>query len=278
MDSDQDVILCYLCKSQSVIVYCYCDTCDVYLCKPCIGKHLSDENVEHEIVPIKHQQSTLVFPNCGTHQNKKCVLQCKNCNKVVCSSCMASKQHMGHIFEEVAEVHKLKNIQILQTYRTVPQEKTDRKSFWSEPILSVKLKDLFKSFKIEFPEDPLNESFVREILNENLVTEIKSLSDGIVLIKDIHEKNQYEHGNMAAVVFEIDVVSGDDQYSVVIKVNIKYHNHIITSPESQLHVLCNLLALVFICRHATFVYNFTFLFLLKNYKDNCYYFWIEASL
>eukprot|EP00105_Crassostrea_gigas_P043784 XP_019927932.1 PREDICTED: tripartite motif-containing protein 2 [Crassostrea gigas] len=103
--SAQDVHRCDLCET--AIVHSYCDVCHVNLCKPCIGEHISDGYQKHAIVPFLERRSTLIYPKCGTHEHKKCKLQCKNCaNSFICSSCTASEQHRGHIFVEVSHAYK----------------------------------------------------------------------------------------------------------------------------------------------------------------------------
>lgn len=104
--SPQDVQRCDLCMT--TIADSYCDFCLVNLCKPCIGEHIIDEYDKHKIVPFRHRKSTLIYPKCGTHPHKICDLQCKNCNIVVCSSCLTSDQHKGHCFLEISEVYKTK--------------------------------------------------------------------------------------------------------------------------------------------------------------------------
>nr|XP_034315580.1 uncharacterized protein LOC117685353 [Crassostrea gigas] len=105
--SAQDVHRCDLCET--AIAQSYCDFCHVYLCKPCIGEHISDEYETHKIVRFQDRGSTLIYPKCMTHTPKTCELQCKNCdNSFVCSSCTASEQHRGHIFVEVLGVYKTK--------------------------------------------------------------------------------------------------------------------------------------------------------------------------
>nr|XP_019924222.2 uncharacterized protein LOC105331618 [Crassostrea gigas] len=101
----QDVHRCGFCET--AIVHSYCDICHVNLCIPCIGKHISDGYQKHAIVPFQERRTTLIYPKCGTHKNKKSKLQCKNCaNSFICSSCTASEQHKGHIFVEVLHAYK----------------------------------------------------------------------------------------------------------------------------------------------------------------------------
>uniref|UniRef100_K1RC11 Uncharacterized protein n=1 Tax=Magallana gigas TaxID=29159 RepID=K1RC11_MAGGI len=103
----QDVHRCDLCET--AIAQSYCDFCHVNLCKPCIGEHISDEYETHKIVRFQNRKSTLIYPKCMTHTPKNCEHHCKNCDNIfVCSSCIASEQHRGHIFVEVLEVFKTK--------------------------------------------------------------------------------------------------------------------------------------------------------------------------
>nr|XP_019919995.2 uncharacterized protein LOC105321134 [Crassostrea gigas] len=105
--SAQDVHRCDLCET--AIVHSYCDICHVNLCTPCIGKHISDGYDKHKIVPFKERRSTPIYPKCRTHSHKFCEFQCVNCNNIlICSSCMASEQHMSHKFVEIAEIYKKK--------------------------------------------------------------------------------------------------------------------------------------------------------------------------
>ncbi|XP_052677738.1 uncharacterized protein LOC128158819 [Crassostrea angulata] len=95
----QDVHRCDLCET--AIVHSYCDFCHVNLCKPCVVDHISDGYDKHKIVSFNERRTTLIYPKCGTHSNKHCELHCKDCGSFVCSSCMASEQHIGHRFVEV---------------------------------------------------------------------------------------------------------------------------------------------------------------------------------
>ncbi|XP_022290397.2 uncharacterized protein LOC111102033 [Crassostrea virginica] len=100
--SAQDVARCDLCKV--TIVHSYCDFCHVNLCKPCIGEHISDDySTKHIIVPFHQRRSTLIYPKCETHSKKSCEFQCKDCNALLCSHCLASEQHNKE--------HKLSNLE-----------------------------------------------------------------------------------------------------------------------------------------------------------------------
>ena len=66
--SAQDVARCDLCEI--AIAQNYCDFCHVYLCKPCIGEHISDEYDKHKIVPFHQRRSTLIYPKCNHIQKR----------------------------------------------------------------------------------------------------------------------------------------------------------------------------------------------------------------
>ncbi|XP_065935764.1 E3 ubiquitin-protein ligase TRIM71-like [Magallana gigas] len=105
--SAQDLHRCDLCET--AIVHSYCDFCHVNLCKPCILDHILDEYDKHKIVPFKQRRSTLIYPKCDAHQQETCKYQCRDCKNIyVCSSCIASEQHRGHIFEEITNIYKIK--------------------------------------------------------------------------------------------------------------------------------------------------------------------------
>lgn len=108
--SIQDVIRCDLCEDR--IVESYCDYCYTNLCKPCIGKHISDEYDKHKIVSFKQRRSTLIYPKCKTHPNKTCELQSKQNNKFICTICSASDQVKGHDFVVLDDLCESKKLDI----------------------------------------------------------------------------------------------------------------------------------------------------------------------
>nr|XP_022288876.1 uncharacterized protein LOC111100980 [Crassostrea virginica] len=114
MDPDysaQDIARCDLCKV--AIVQSYCDFCHVNLCKPCIGEHISDDYSKHTIVPFQQRRSTPIYPKCETHPNKTCKFQCKDCIILLCSYCLASKQHnKDHELSKLEEIFNQKKDQI----------------------------------------------------------------------------------------------------------------------------------------------------------------------
>lgn len=110
--STKDETRCEICKK--AIVHSYCDFCHVNLCNPCTGEHILDKYDKHKVVPFYRRKSSLIFPKCGTHENKTCNFQCKNCETFVCSFCIASKQHKKHDFVELTEVYETKKENIVK--------------------------------------------------------------------------------------------------------------------------------------------------------------------
>lgn len=91
---------------------------------------------------------------------------------------------------------------------------------WIEPITSVELRNILKSFSLNFPHHPTCDSLVREILKEHplqgLVTAINSLSQGIVLAKETHRIHGEQLGSVR--VFEVDIIRDKNQFCVFDKV------------------------------------------------------------
>lgn len=233
----QDVYRCDLCEDPSVKSYCL--YCHVILCKACKEKHVSGAYNKHAIVPFSERRSTLFFKECGRHPNKTCELRCKDCNFIVCSSCIVSKKHRGHIFENIIDFYGKGNEPLKEnaqesetsrfsSYKEEFLGETDKKLSWSENITSEELRKQFFSFNIKFPDDHLRHSFVHAILNEDLrkqlMFEIKSLSNGIVLT-NFHKKTHVKQPGEARV-FEVEVVNIKDELCVVQKVFLKLYSNV----------------------------------------------------
>lgn len=90
-----------------------------------------------------------------------------------------------------------------------------------KPITSQELKKLFNSLKVDYPDASLCESFVRQIIQDDmlrkLVTAVKSLSKGIVLSKYIPTRRRFMP-TVEACVLEVDVVYDEHKHFVIIKV------------------------------------------------------------
>nr|XP_034305030.1 uncharacterized protein LOC117682143 [Crassostrea gigas] len=185
--SPQDVHQCDLCETATV--YSCCDFCHVNLCKPCMGKHISDGCDQHKIVQLQDQRSTLIYPKCKTHPQNNCEFQCKDCNNIfVCSSCMASKQHKGHNFVEVTEVYKTKKSDIKKDI-----EKIEKQIFPTyeeiERVMKNQLANLDGGYeKLTTEMSKQGEQWHREI--ESIINKMKTeISKMKVKHKDILRKH-----------------------------------------------------------------------------------------
>ncbi|XP_048739455.1 uncharacterized protein LOC125653835 [Ostrea edulis] len=102
----QDLIRCDLCET--AMVQMYCDFCNVKLCITCIGQHISDAYDKHKVVPFKQRMSTLIYPKCAVHENKRNKFQCLECDMWVCSMCISSETHKWHAFKDLSAINKSK--------------------------------------------------------------------------------------------------------------------------------------------------------------------------
>ncbi|XP_062585784.1 uncharacterized protein LOC134247427 [Saccostrea cucullata] len=111
--SAQDVLRCDLCKT--AVVQMHCDTCLVNLCTACVGKHMiSDESKDHKVVKYQVKKSTPLYPGCTTHSKERCEMYCNQCDIPVCSTCIASDQHLGHKLSKILQIVEKQKSKILQ--------------------------------------------------------------------------------------------------------------------------------------------------------------------
>lgn len=103
MDSKHN-IECNFCNAHTVNRYC--EFCQVNLCNICIGEHTGDEYERHKIVPFHHRKTILIYPECTTHCNKMCELKCQQCSQYICTFCLASEDHKGHVFIVLEYIYK----------------------------------------------------------------------------------------------------------------------------------------------------------------------------
>lgn len=84
-------------------------------------------------------------------------------------------------------------------------------------LISDELKELFQSFSVDIPEDASGNSFVRDILNDNLVcdfvSDIRSLSQGVALTRDLlpgKEALKFPPTVHPVYVLEVNIDSGPE--------------------------------------------------------------------
>ena len=91
--NNQDNVKCTLCRRAVATMYC----------KNCVEKQLSDKTKAHSVVSSTQSISTgLSFPMCSKHPNKRCELQCEQCDNLICTLCVASKIHKHHDVNDLA--------------------------------------------------------------------------------------------------------------------------------------------------------------------------------
>lgn len=102
----QDALLCALCK-ENADVQMLCTVCSMYMCKECVGEHLSDSKY-HQVINFKHRNDILKYPECKLHEKYSCEMLCKDCDVYVCSKCILSDIHGRHKFLDVQDAFKSK--------------------------------------------------------------------------------------------------------------------------------------------------------------------------
>lgn len=87
---------------------------------------------------------------------------------------------------------------------------------WREAISSEELKTLLKRFELHLPNDPSGKSFADRLLRDflhDIVQDVRSLADGVVITRRIGINADVKPGTMYA--FEIDIGRmGDKCYKV----------------------------------------------------------------
>ncbi|XP_062588874.1 tripartite motif-containing protein 2-like [Saccostrea cucullata] len=103
LDKAQVLLLCDLC--QTAALQSHCELCQINLCKACVGEHLSDSSIRHNVVPYKHRTAipNVNYPKCPNHTQKHCELYCEKCDIPVCSTCISSGKHHGHKLTDVLQ-------------------------------------------------------------------------------------------------------------------------------------------------------------------------------
>nr|XP_022321282.1 uncharacterized protein LOC111123319 [Crassostrea virginica] len=104
----QDLVRCGLCETP--VPPKHCDICHINLCKACVGEHLSDESIEHRIVPFRKRGLTV---QCENHARKICELHCKQCNIPICALCVSTGEHDQHKKEDILKTFA-RNIEVVQ--------------------------------------------------------------------------------------------------------------------------------------------------------------------
>ncbi|XP_052678739.1 NF-kappa-B essential modulator-like [Crassostrea angulata] len=166
----QDVLRCHLCETQAPPMYC--DICNLNLCKPCVGEHLSNESTEHKVVPFRKRGSTLY---CSKHSTKLCDLHCEQCDIPICVQCVSSGEHIGHKQNDILIFLEKKNKGLQKDLKELVNL-IKPKYQESASNISVQKSDLRKnSKKLKTALDKQGESLHREI--DNAIKKLKNEVD-----------------------------------------------------------------------------------------------------
>lgn len=96
--ADKKNVNCDLCENPNHPFYC--ETCQINLCRACVGNHLLDSSVRHQIIPLEKRDSDLIFSICKEHSPKPCELHCEECDVFICIHCVTSSNHEDHKIED----------------------------------------------------------------------------------------------------------------------------------------------------------------------------------
>ena len=175
----QDILRCDLCRTPGPPLYCA--TCEINLCKVCVGEHHLDESKEHKVIPVKHQWS--LIPKCKKHSSEQIVLYCEPCDTPICVKCAHSNEHKKHEFVDIKQKLKSKQENLQKDLQEL--EKTIFPKY-EEAASNIKgQKDVLKKNSKQITKD-LNRQ--REILHKEIDTIIHGLQSKINKIES-HERN-----------------------------------------------------------------------------------------
>ncbi|XP_062575189.1 uncharacterized protein LOC134237104 [Saccostrea cucullata] len=106
-DRAQDVKRCQLCpwKDRKSAAETVCKTCQVDLCKDCVGHHMiSNPTIRHDVVTYEFKKSEVIPPQCSVHNENQCEMFCEECEFPICKKCLASGSHENHSVPHIAEI------------------------------------------------------------------------------------------------------------------------------------------------------------------------------
>jgi hypothetical protein len=95
----KDATRCQLCpsKARKSIAETVCNTCNVNLCKDCVGHHMTSKpTIRHDVVTFELMELEIILPQCKLHKEHKCDIHCKQCDTAICQKCLASGSHENH--------------------------------------------------------------------------------------------------------------------------------------------------------------------------------------
>lgn len=212
-DAAQDIIRCRLCEAPDPPLWC--DLCNIYLCKTCVGEHILDISKKHDVIPIEHIVFKNIYPKCSKHQQKICELYCENCTNPICVQCISSKEHQGHDFLDLLEfVNRKKKIlqkslleiesTILPKYKEIASNIPSQKAYLRETseVLKTAIDEHGEKLhrqvnnivtKMKSEVDEKEEKQVSFLKEEEIARTISSIEDYICYQKEVLASRDLSH-------------------------------------------------------------------------------------
>lgn len=206
------IIPCELCEHPEM----HCDHCNVNMCLACVGKHLSDFSIPHNIVPFVNRGSTLKHPFCKDHSDKTCELYCQTCKSPVCISCVS--KHQGHsfldnnkIFDAQIEIMK-KDLEELKRVIHPMFEKTELEINTEKSNVEIH----YDKLKTTTSQDGENLHREIDILVNRRLLEINELkTTHLALLNEQEEENTYNISKITQSIVDLNVLLTSNDISIV---------------------------------------------------------------
>lgn len=95
--SVQDVLWCYYCGG-SIGFLLFCDICNIYLCKICVGEYFLDFFKKYGLVLFGRRGFIYI---CLKYFLNICDFFCEQCDYFICKFCIFFKEYYGYFVEDI---------------------------------------------------------------------------------------------------------------------------------------------------------------------------------
>ncbi|XP_063402141.1 uncharacterized protein LOC134686399 [Mytilus trossulus] len=92
---------CHKCGDTTEVSW-KCEACNILLCFRCGNRH-AELGLKHSVVNFEKNEEAkpiLKIKQCDSHKERDISNFCLDCNKPVCSTCLSTHEHQGHVLEE----------------------------------------------------------------------------------------------------------------------------------------------------------------------------------
>lgn len=91
---------CHKCGDTTEVSW-KCEACNILLCFRCGTRH-AELGQKHSVVNFENEEAKpiLKIKQCNSHKERDISNFCLDCNKPVCSTCLSTHEHQGHVLEE----------------------------------------------------------------------------------------------------------------------------------------------------------------------------------